>query len=284
MYCRKFSHWAVLSSVLIVCATPLHGQDKVKLERCDVLPIIPVRVDGKELKFLLDTGATTLLNIKTFTEGQSKTIQIASWAGSAATSAREVLIPELAIGDRKLRNVKLPAVDLSPIGKACGGQIDGLLGVDILEKMGAKIDLNRRIAQFSQFKDATAEERLTAYGAEMSRCLDAFNQGRAEELADCFDPEIVFFTPWGEYRGREQVLKYLKQRFLTLEPRPKFEFAIHERRIVGHALWQSYDYRIESPSLHIAGRGMMVSRENNGRWQLLNMHNSIVQPTPDTPK
>jgi hypothetical protein len=280
MDCCRFPRWALMCGLLAMCATALHGQDKVKLERCDVLPIIPVRVEGKEMKFLLDTGATTILNIKAFPEGRSKTIQISSWAGSAATSAREVLIPELAIGDRKLRNVKLPAVDLSPIGKACGGQIDGLLGVDLLEKMGAKIDLNRRIAQFSEFKDATAEERLVAYGTELSRCLDAFNQGHAEELKDCFDPEIVFYTPWGEYRGRERVIEYLKRRFLTLEPRPKFD----ERRIVGEALWQSYDYRIESPSLHIAGRGMMVSRENDGRWQLLNMHNSIVQPTTETPE
>jgi hypothetical protein len=35
---------------------------------------------------------------------------------------------------------------LSPIGKACGGQIDGILGVDLLDAMGMTIDLKRRIA------------------------------------------------------------------------------------------------------------------------------------------
>jgi hypothetical protein len=270
-----------LCSFLMLWASLLQAQDKVQLEHCDVLPIIPVRIDGPPMRFLLDTGATTILNINSFSQGRSKEIQISSWTGSAATSAREVFIPELKVGDHSLHNVRLPAVDLSPIGKACGGQIDGLLGVDLLEKMGATIDLKRRVAQFSHFKDPSAEERLAAHSAATSRCLSAFNNGRAEALADCFDPEIVLYTPWGEFRGRDQVIEYLKGRFLSQEPRPKFQFRMHESRVVGEAVWQSYDYRVESSNLHITGRGMMVSRENNGHWQLLNMHNSMVQPTAD---
>jgi hypothetical protein len=49
-------------------------------------------------------------------------------------------------GPRTLRGLKLPAIDLSAIGKACGGQIDGILGVDLLDQMGMTIDLKRRVA------------------------------------------------------------------------------------------------------------------------------------------
>jgi predicted aspartyl protease len=259
---------------------PLSAQDKVPLDRCDVLPIIPVRINGKEMKFLLDTGATTILNIKSFDSGRSKDLQISSWAGTAATSAKEILIAELAVGNHRLRKVRLPAVDLSPIGKACGGQIDGLLGVDLLERMGATIDLKRRVARFDASTDPTATERLSGYSAAMSQCLDAFNHARTEELKECFDSEIVLYTPWGEFKGRERVLQYLKRRFLSSDPLPRFEFTTHDLRIVGEAVWQSYDYRIQFTDLLITGRGMMISRENNGHWQLLNMHNSIIQPTP----
>lgn len=45
-------------------------------------------------------------------------------------------MPELAIGTHALHDVRLPAIDLSPLTKACGKRIDGILGVDLLDKMG----------------------------------------------------------------------------------------------------------------------------------------------------
>lgn len=98
------------------------------------------------MRFLLDTAATSVLNLKSFSSGRSKEIQVTSWSGTAATSAREVFLPEVMLGDHRLRDLRLPAIDLSPIGMACGGKIDGILGVDLLDKMGVTIDLKRRVA------------------------------------------------------------------------------------------------------------------------------------------
>src|SRR5215813_11922476 len=96
---------------------------EIPIERCDVLPIVKVRIDGVDMRFLLDTAATTVLNLKSFSAGRSKEIQVSSWSGTAATSAREVAVPELAFGEHHLRDLKLPAIDLSPIANACGGKI-----------------------------------------------------------------------------------------------------------------------------------------------------------------
>jgi predicted aspartyl protease len=85
--------------------------------------VVKIRIDGADMRFLLDTGATTMLNLKTFSSGRSKQIQVSSWSGTAATSARGVSLPEFALGTHRLRDLKLPAIDLSPIGKACGSQI-----------------------------------------------------------------------------------------------------------------------------------------------------------------
>src|SRR5215831_21415552 len=106
-------------------------KDAIPIERCDRLPVVTMKVAGENLRFLLDTAATTILNLKSFTSGESGQIHIYSWSGSAATSAREVFLPQVELGTNKLRDLKLPAIDLSPIGKACGGQIDGILGVDL---------------------------------------------------------------------------------------------------------------------------------------------------------
>ena len=68
-----------------------------------------------------------MLNLKSFSSGRSKEIEVTSWSGTAATSAREVFLPEVLLGNHRLKDLRLPAIDLSPIGNACGGKIDGIL-------------------------------------------------------------------------------------------------------------------------------------------------------------
>src|SRR5579871_1180444 len=144
---------------------------EIPIERCDVLPVVKVRVDGADMRFLLDTAATTVLNLKTFSSGRSKEIHISSWAGTAATSAREVSLPELVFGEHKLHDLKLPAIDLSPIGIACGGKIDGILGVDLLDKMGVTIDLKRRVASLAP-PPADAKKLFDQMESSMHMCME----------------------------------------------------------------------------------------------------------------
>src|SRR5262249_41969155 len=95
---------------------------EIPIERCDLLPVVRVRIDNTEMLFLLDPGAPSMLNLKPFPSGRSKEVQFSSWSGTTATSAREVFLSELLLGDHKLRDIRLPAIDLSPIGTACGGK------------------------------------------------------------------------------------------------------------------------------------------------------------------
>jgi hypothetical protein len=249
---------------------------EIPIERCDLLPVVRVRIDGVDLRFLLDTGATTMLNLKSFSSGRPGKTQVTSWSGTAATSAREVSVPELALGNHRLHDLKLPAIDLSPIGKACGGQIDGILGVDLLDKMGVTIDLKRQVAS----PGAPPEDGKTLYEkmeSAMHHCNMAFEAGRAAELEDCFDPEIVLYTPQGEFIGREQAMKYLEERYLRFAPDLRYRMTVHEVKMFGDALWYSYDYRMDSPNEHIAGHGMSMCRKDNGRWRILNLHNSVLE-------
>ncbi len=250
--------------------------NEIPIERCDLLPVVKVHIDGADLRFLLDTGATTILNLKSFASGRSKKIQVTSWSGSAATSAREVSLPELALGNHRLHDLKLPAIDLSPIGKACGGHIDGILGVDLLDKMGVTIDLKRQVAT----PGAPSPDAKTVYNQMelgMHHCMLAFEAGKVAELQDCFDSEIVFYTPQGEFRGRAQVMSYLQERYLRFAPDLCYKMNLHDVKMFGDALWYSYDYSIDSPKEHIAGHGMSMCRKDNGRWRILNLHNSFVE-------
>lgn len=275
---------AILLLLLPVCfpsvavAQDSSFSEDIPIERCDLLPVVKLRIDGADMRFLLDTGATTMLNLKSFSSGRSKEIQVTSWSGTAATSAREVSLPELALGTHRLRGLKLPAIDLSPIGKACGSQIDGILGVDLLDKMGVTIDLKRQVASLSEgTRDAKAV--YAEMELNMHRCNEAFDSGNAKELSECFDPEIVFYTPQGEFRGRQEVMDYLQQRYLKFAPNLHYKMCVRDMKTFGDALWYSYDYTIDSPQEHIVGHGMSMCRREKDRWRILNLHNSFLEPS-----
>jgi Domain of unknown function (DUF4440)/Aspartyl protease len=235
------------------------------------------------MRFLLDTGATTILNLRSFASGGSKEIEVSSWNGTAATSAREVRLPELALGNHKLKHLRLPAIDLSPIGKACGGRVDGILGVDLLDKMGVTIDLKRQVASMKPepVPDPSLDARAMydQMEAHMHHCADAFGQGNAKELEECFDPEIVLYTPDGEYHGRKQAVEYLQGRYMKYAPDLCYKMTPHDVKMYGDALWYSYDYEITAPGTQLTGHGMsMCRKDSNGKWVVLNLHNSLKGP------
>jgi len=230
-----------------------------------------------EVRFLLDTGATTVLNLKSFAGGRIREIQVTSWTGTAATSAREVSVPELSFGNHHLRDLKLPAIDLSPIGNACGGPIDGILGVDLLDKMAVTIDLKRQVALLG----VTPSDPRTVYNEmdqAMGHCTTAFEQAKADEFESCLDPEIVFYTPHEEFHGRKEVMGYMQRRFFKFGPKLHYVMDLQDVQLFGNALWYSYEYKLDSPAEHIAGHGMAMCRKSQGRWRILNMHNSFPGP------
>jgi predicted aspartyl protease len=261
----------LLGMALFPAALFAQSTNEVPLERCDLLPVVKVRIGSADMRFLVDTGATTVLNLKSFTAGRVKEMQITSWSGTAATSAREVSISELTLGTHHLRDLKLPAIDLSPIGNACGGPIDGILGVDLLDKMEVTIDLKRQLLESnpSDPKVVFAEMEKS-----MQSCVTAFNEGKAAEFEECLDPDTVMFTPDGEFVGRKQVLKYLSERYFKYAPDLRYKINMHEVQTYGNAVWYSYDYSLDTPKEHLTGHGFAMCRKSGTRWRMLNLHNS----------
>ena len=247
--------------------------DEIPLERCDRLPVVKVVVAEAEMRFLVDTGATTMLNLKSFSGGRSKQIHISSWSGSADTSAREVSLSSFTLGNHTLHDLRLPAIDLSPIGKACGGPIDGLLGVDLLDQLGVTIDLKRQVASLgAEPADARALYRQMEFA--MNHCTSAFEQGKADELEKCFDPEIVLYCPQGEYKGRSEVMRYMREHYFKFAPHLRYVTKLREVQSFGDALWYSYDFDMETPEKRVSGHGMAMCRKSRDGWMVLNMHNS----------
>lgn len=249
--------------------------EEIPLERCGRLPVLTVSVKSETLRFLVDTAATSVLNIESFRGGQMTAIPVTSFTGTSLTSARQVTLPEFVLGGYRLNNLRLPAIDLSPIAEACGGQIDGILGLDLLEEMGATLDLKNRVALMETPSDKSEKAIQKEFLRGHRVCMEAFNSGDRDSVADCLDPQVALFTASNEVRGREAVIDYLQDRYFKADPPARFDLQVRDSRFLGDAVWFGYDLTISLPEGSIKARGMAICRKSQGRWRLLNMHNSF---------
>jgi ketosteroid isomerase-like protein len=252
---------------------------EIPIHRCDRLPVVILQVDKEDKRFLVDTAATSFLNAKSFIGGRAKAVQIHSWNQTTALNVSNVFIGELALGSHIIRNVELPAIDLSAISKACGGRLDGILGVDLLERLEVTIDLERSVARLGVVVPRNSSENSSELSLifEMQKaiqsCSAAFNNADAEALTSCFDPEFALSSPRGELHGVDQAMNYFQQYFGT-SPHARLSMTMSDQRAVGELVWALYDYAIETPSKHTSGRGMMICRKSENHWHILSMHES----------
>ncbi len=129
---------------------------EIPLERCGPLPIVILRVDKADRRFLVDTAATSMLNARSFAGQGTKEVRIQSWNQITSLNASDVSIGELSLGNHIVRNIGLPAVDLSAISKACGDRLDGILGVDLLERLEVTIDFKHHVARLGAANTANS--------------------------------------------------------------------------------------------------------------------------------
>lgn len=253
------------------------GTSEVKLVPCDSLFLAPVSVEGKEHLFLLDTGATSILDLVAFKSLESASGQdnmnVTSWAHRDAVKGRIIRVKILQFGGHELRDLSLSAIDLSILSTACGKNIDGLLGADLLEKLGALIDLNARVARFAPrplevFADARRE---------FLECVEFFNRGDPDHFRHHLDEAVVWFTPFEEVRGREAVVRFLKENYFDKHARLSvMRLDPADLHVAGESYWLDYEYEVQSDTRSYRARGTLFSYRKEGEWRITTVHNSIV--------
>jgi len=279
---RAFACLLVWFGVLLVLVTGGRASaQEIPLERCDSLPVVRVDVDGRAMHFLVDTAATSLLNAKSFAEGREQDVRITSWSGTVATTAREVSIKEIVVGRTKLLLLKIPAIDLSAIGKACGRKIDGVLGVDLLAKIGATIDLKRRAMHLTTVDEERETQLAKEMDQEMTRCVTAFNGSDEHAFAECLEPEITLLAEGKALSGRESVVQYFSQHYFHQRPAAKLEIRESAFHPLGEAVWYEYEFTVQSVHGLLRGRGMALCRKSSGRWRVASMHHTVEHFEPE---
>lgn len=266
--------------LLLVLAPTVKAED-IPLGTCDRLPVVEVTVPGikTQLRFLVDTAATSMLNSKSFSHGASSTISVTSWRGTEEAKSREVTVAELIIGQHHLRDLRLPAVDLSPIGNACGKRIDGILGVDLLSKLGATVNLKEHKAQL-QPDDKSEEAAVAELHHQFAGCEEAFNRADEATFAQCLDPQIVTFTVAGDFYGREATLDYYRKAYFQQNPPAQLSTVSRAHHLIGDAVWVEYDLKIVVGQKIIVARGTALCRKSNGIWQIVHLNHSSP-PAPE---
>ena len=264
---------SVFFLVLFISAAA-YAED-VHMDSCDGLPVVEVSVPAvkTKMRFLVDTAATSILNSKSFSSGDPNKIAVTSWRGTVETRASAVTIAELIVGQHHLKDLRLPAVDISAIGNTCGKRIDGILGVDLLSRLGATVNLKEHTARLGP--DAvTSEAALLELHQQLSLCEDAFNRADEQAFGDCLDPDVVTFTPVGDFYGRPANMNYYRKAYFQQTPRAQLLTIPRAHHMIGDAAWVEYDLKIVVGERVTVARGTALCHKSNGAWRIVHLNHS----------
>ncbi len=262
--------------LLVVVSVTARAQE-VPLENCRQLPIVKATVGQRQYQFLLDTGAdATLLNQKSFSSLESKEIMMESWSGRAATNAHEVVLPDLTIGEHSLAYLKLLAIDLTPLERSCQKRVDGVLGADLIARLGLTIDLKNHVATLDA-NARTPEARFNQLEQQQSACEQAFNRSDEKMFEGCLDPDMVLLTSKGDFHGRKAVMKYFKENYFGQNPPVLVSLTPRGRHAIGTVIWIEYDMSVTVHGQVMKSRGTALYQKAGERWLMSNMSYSVAE-------
>lgn len=268
--------------VLVLLLPWSHARaEEIPLESCDNLLVVGVRISGMKFRFLVDTAAVSMLNLQSFAHGEPFRAAVKSWNGTTETTAQKVLVGDFAVGQHHFKSLRLTAVDLSAIGRACGRRIDGILGVDLLTQLGATVDVKNHTAHLAP--DAqTAQTRVAELERQLAACEQAFNRADERTFADCLDPQVVLFAVGGDYYGRDAAMEYYRSRYFRQNPPAQLFVTPRAHHLIGDAIWMEYDLRVTVGGRVILARGTTLFQKEDGKWRALHMNQSI--PPAEAPQ
>lgn len=272
-------HYLFLPLFITLMATSARAQE-IRLEACDVLPVAEVGISGMKFLFLVDTAATSFLNSKSFATSPELKIPVTSWSGTTQAAGQRITISDLAVGDRHLRKLRLPAIDLSAMGRACGRTLDGVLGIDLLHALGASVEFDANSARLLvRSEDIHAQQ--TEFDRQFLACEQALSRGDDSGATNCLDQEVVLTTQDANVYGRDAVLNFLRQAYFARGSSTQLSITISRHHILGEGMWVEYEFQVATPGRLVAQRGSALWQQTKGRWRALYVnHSNSLRPVP----
>jgi predicted aspartyl protease len=143
--------------------------ERVALEITNDLLFCQVVIEGRPYKFILDTGAPTVISMELYEALGLKEERALRVVDSQKNKAKQILsvIPSLRLGNMEFRNIACLAIDLKAMSTACFG-IDGFIGANLLSELIWKFDYAN--------KEAIASRDITAFGVDTFDLALAFHE------------------------------------------------------------------------------------------------------------
>ncbi len=143
--------------------------ERVALEITNDLLFCQVVIEGRPYKFILDTGAPTVISMELYEALGLKEERALKVVDSQKNKAKQILsvIPSLRLGNMEFRNIACLAIDLKAMSTACFG-IDGFIGANLLSELIWKFDYTN--------KEAIASRDITAFGVDTFDLALAFHE------------------------------------------------------------------------------------------------------------
>ena len=262
---------AILSLVLLLAGVTARAQE-IPLDNCRELPIVKASVNKRPFQFLLDTGSSvTLLNLKSFSSTDPAEITMESWTGAAGANARKVTLHDFRLGEHELNNLTLLAVDLTQVERSCQKRVDGVLGADLIAKLGLTIDLKNRVGILDP-ETRTPESRFNELEQHQVACEQAFNRSDEKTFAECLHPDIVLLTSHGDFHGRKEVMKHFKESYFGQDPPVLVAITPRTRQVIGTVIWMEYEMSVSIHGQLMKTRGTALYQKSGDRWLMSNMN------------
>ncbi len=132
--------------ILVLLTACAFAQETLKVSVANNVALVPIRVNGRSLLFVLDTGSersaidtalATLLGLKSVGD-----VKILRNYRVQETSIAEV--GSLGIGKHVFEHTLLTVVNMEAASRALGVNVDGVLGNDILGELSFKLNYSKR--------------------------------------------------------------------------------------------------------------------------------------------
>lgn len=143
--------------------------ERVALEITNDLLFCQVVIEGRPYKFILDTGAPTVISMELYEALGLKEERALKVVDSQKNKAKQIIsvIPSLRLGNMEFRNIACVAIDLKAMSTACFG-IDGFIGANLLSELIWQFDYAN--------KEAIASRDITAFGVDTFDLALAFHE------------------------------------------------------------------------------------------------------------
>ena len=131
--------------------------DLIPIEEDGFHIFIPVRVNGKKARFLVDTGASRSVvdkdRILKYLSGEEVTFEkmekLSTGLGTNTMESNSILLKRISFGREKILNYRAVALDLTHVNQSYQllgiRNIDGVLGGDLLSRLNAIINYNKKV-------------------------------------------------------------------------------------------------------------------------------------------